>query len=311
MKCKKHPYELGAGVCASCLRERLLALLAAEKELSPARDHHDLDPRDFDSPTVAFPRSVSPYLPHRRSVGSDASHHHDASFFSTPGLGHTLDGEFDSGRSRRSGRFSVLKVLFGHHTSEKGEADWVPRKGSGPRSWFSALVRLRGRRKKQQRELFSAAEGVAPPEQGSRPCRLVLRGMSPAMEDEEEADADADASGYTSESSNGWRRPIPTLLRRISGSSRHRHRHRHRHQQQQQQLRGLGSASGFTVGLNPLMRSGASGRRSQVSESTGVSGELRYPATSDRRDRRTGAGCAPLGLDPSRSWKLTDFGRFK
>ncbi|CAL9089574.1 unnamed protein product [Musa acuminata var. zebrina] len=301
MKCKEHPYELGAGVCASCLRERLLALVAAENELSPHRQ-----PWGFDAPTIAFPRSVSPYLPHRRSVGSDASHHHDPSFFSTPGLGHTLDGEFDGGRNRRSGRFSVLKALFRHHTSEKGEDDWVPRKGSGPRSWFSALVRLRRRKKKRQPEPFSAAEGEAAPEQDTRSCRLVQRGMSPAMEDEEEADA----SGYTSESSNGWRRPIPTPLRRISASSRHRHRH-HQQQQQQQQLRGVGGVSGFTVRLSPLMRSGASGRHSQVSESAGVSGELRYPANSVPRDRRTATGCAPLGLDPSRSWKLADFGRFK
>ncbi|URE27485.1 transposon protein [Musa troglodytarum] len=299
MKCKKHPYELGAGVCASCLRERLLAIVAAEKELSPHRH-----PWGFEEPTIAFPRSVSPYLPHPRSVGSDASHHHDPSFFSTPGLGHTLDGDFDGGRNRRSGRFSVLKMFFGHHTSEKGEADWVPRKGSGRRSWFSALGRLRRRRKKQQPEPFSAAVGEAAPEQGRRPCRLVQRGMSPAMEDEEEADA----SGYTSESSNGWRRPIPTLLRRISANSLHRH---HQHQQQQQQRGGLGGVSGFTVCLSPLMRSGASGRRSQVSESAGVSGELRYPANSVSRDRRTATGCAPLGLDPSRSWKLADFGRFK
>ena len=127
-----------------------------------------------------------------------------------------------------------------------------------------------------------------------------------SSEDEEEADA----SGYTSESSNGWRRPIPTPLRRISASSRHRHRH-HQQQQQQQQLRGVGGVSGFTVRLSPLMRSGASGRHSQVSESAGVSGELRYPANSVRRDRRTATGCAPLGLDPSRSWQLADFGRFK
>ncbi|XP_009392791.2 uncharacterized protein LOC103978656 [Musa acuminata AAA Group] len=300
MKCKKHPYELGAGVCASCLRERLLALVAAQDGLAPCDYHYRNHRRTFDAPPappappVAFPRSVSPYLPPRRSAGSSASHHCDRRFFSTPQLGPTFGGEVDGGPSRSYGRFSVLKALFGHHRQEKVEVDWGYCEGSGSRSWFSALV-PGIRRKKKQPQVSSAAEGEALPEQTRRSCRVVGRGMSPAMEEEE-----VDEIGYSSESSNGWRRPTPTPLRRISANTRSRHHH----------PRGLGGVSSFAVCLSPLMRVGPGGRHSHVAEPAAVSSELWGPASSVRRHRRATAAGAPRGLDPCRSRKLADFARF-
>ncbi|CAL9115470.1 unnamed protein product [Musa textilis] len=300
MKCKKHPYELGAGVCASCLRERLLALVAAQDGLSPRDYHYNNHRRRFDAPPdppappVAFPRSVSPYLPPRRSAGSSASHHSDRRFFSTPQLGPTFGGEVDGGRSRSYGRFSVLKALFGHHRPEKVEVDCGYCEGSGSRSWFSALV-PGIRRKKKQPQVSSAAEGEAHPEQTRRSCRVVGRGMSPAMEEEE-----VDEVGYSSESSNGWRRPTPTPLRRISASTRSRHH----------LPRGLGGVSSFAVCLSPLMRVGPGGSHSHAAEAAAVSSELWGPARSVRRHRRAPAAGARRGLDPSRSRKLADFARF-
>ncbi|CAL9160659.1 unnamed protein product [Musa hybrid cultivar] len=52
MKCESHPFEAGVGVCASCLRERLLAITApAQAASSPEHP----SPLPFQ-----FPRSVSP-----------------------------------------------------------------------------------------------------------------------------------------------------------------------------------------------------------------------------------------------------------
>ncbi|WOK92748.1 hypothetical protein Cni_G01439 [Canna indica] len=282
MKCKLHPYEPGAGVCASCLRERLLALVDAESGFAPERHRRR---RSEDLPPVAFPRSVSPYR-------TGASHRLHLRFFSTPQIGPTFVGEVDSGQRRSSGRFSVFKVLFGHRRSEKAEQNCRSGEGSGRSSWLSALVR----RKKKQPQIFSAAE------QGRRSCRPVERGMSPAMEDGEE-----DVSGYSSESSSGWRRPTPTPLRRAFASGRSHH---HQHQGS------FGSVSGFSVCLSPLVKAAASGRRSQVSEAGGYrgsqfSGDLRSPAISVHRHRSTATGTGSLGLGPSRSRKLADFGRFK
>ncbi|KAJ8505288.1 hypothetical protein OPV22_006174 [Ensete ventricosum] len=61
MKCERHPFETGVGVCASCLRQRLLAITApAQAASSPEHP----SPLPF-----PFPRSVSPYGS-RRTAGS-------------------------------------------------------------------------------------------------------------------------------------------------------------------------------------------------------------------------------------------------
>ncbi|WOL07138.1 hypothetical protein Cni_G15875 [Canna indica] len=64
MKCTWHPFEGGVGVCASCLRERLLALTApAQAAPSPERRHGKHSHRFPSPPILPFPRSVSPYMP--------------------------------------------------------------------------------------------------------------------------------------------------------------------------------------------------------------------------------------------------------
>ncbi|KAG6525288.1 hypothetical protein ZIOFF_015242 [Zingiber officinale] len=233
MKCKKHPYELGEGVCASCLRERLLAL--AREQSGGARRRAGFSSCSPQPALVDFPRSVSPQISRRL----------DFRFFSTPQVGPTFGGEGEGGWIGKPGRFSVLRTLFGDRRSKKPERDWEAREGSG--SWFSELVR---RRKKQPQ--ISAAEREAPVGHGRRGGQVVERGMSPAEEDNK-----ADASGYSSESSNGRWRPNSTPMRRTVTSSRNHHRRR-RHDHHQTEL---GSVSGFAVFLSPLKRVGTTARR--------------------------------------------------
>ncbi|XP_039146294.1 uncharacterized protein LOC120283650 [Dioscorea cayenensis subsp. rotundata] len=117
MKCKRHPYEAGSGVCASCLRERLLDVLAAQT----ARP----DP-------ILFPSSLSP---HRRSDDSAAPRRH-LLFFSTPQVGPS--------RSRLKRSF-LSSLLFSHHQSEEPDSNPPIAKRSGAIYWISTLIPRRRR----------------------------------------------------------------------------------------------------------------------------------------------------------------------
>ncbi|EPS67277.1 hypothetical protein M569_07501, partial [Genlisea aurea] len=78
MRCKKHlgDFSSGVGVCASCLRERLFAVVAAQTERQGGVElRQDWGARKETLPS--FPRSVSPYVNRR-------SHQANQRFFSTP-----------------------------------------------------------------------------------------------------------------------------------------------------------------------------------------------------------------------------------
>ena len=67
MRCKKHPFQAGGGgVCATCLRDRLLVLAAERNGASspPARAQAQAPPAPE---PAAFPRSVSPYVSRSKS----------------------------------------------------------------------------------------------------------------------------------------------------------------------------------------------------------------------------------------------------
>lgn len=194
MKCKQHPCERGVGVCACCLRERLLALILAQNELSAATDsHHRRRCSDPPPPPLNFPRSVSPYrlsdasLPPRRNIQR---------FFSTPQVGPVgaaaaVGGVPDDWSGRR--RFSLISALFGR----RGSGDTEPDR---PDTWLGSLIR--SRRKKKSRM----------PDSDSR-MAYRDRGMSPAREEESPG-----SSGYLTESSPAWwRRPSPSPMRRFHG----------------------------------------------------------------------------------------------
>lgn len=294
MTCKSHPSVCNAGVCASCLRERLLALIAAQNESSINYNYGrwrsdppwPLPPQ----PPLVFHRSVSPYVAHRRSVGSDASpghprlHHHYQWFFSTPQVGPTFSAasgcdrlrEIDGGRTQR---FSILRTLFGHRRSEEAENALGAPKISASGSWFSALIRGRWKKKKKS-QLWSAAEEEAPPPwRAPRSCRTVKSGMSPAMENE-------DVSGY---SSDEWRRSNLRPKRQFAANHGV-----------------VGAVSGFSICLSPPVSFGPEARRSQPAES-GFSGVLRSPGNLiQHRNLPVGAALAR-----NRSRKLVDLGRFK
>ncbi|WOL18274.1 hypothetical protein Cni_G27067 [Canna indica] len=308
MKCKAHPFEYGVGVCASCLRDRLLALIAAQNELSALQQHNHhrwrCEPtRSVPQTSLLLNRPVSPYISHRRSVGSDASPrahvrlHQYQRFFSTPQIGPTFRaengggglGKIDGGRKQR---FSIFKSLFGRHKSEELEPGFEAPRVSSSGSWFSALIPGRSKskkKKKKKKSQFSSAAEVEEEAASSwrprRSCQTEDRGMSPEIEDEDDEDS--------VQSSDEWRRPTPTPMRRFPANHC--------------QHRSTGAVSGFSVCLSPLVNFGPESRRGHPAE-VGISGDLRSPRSSiHHRDPPVGVA----GLAPNRSRKLVDIGRSK
>ncbi|XP_076935836.1 uncharacterized protein LOC143602685 [Bidens hawaiensis] len=97
MRCKNHYTDLSSivGVCATCLRERLIYLVAAQEQ-AQAQTLEDVN-ININNINPVFPRSVSPYITRRRSdnqTTSDANRNRnrnrnilpDRRFFSTPQL---------------------------------------------------------------------------------------------------------------------------------------------------------------------------------------------------------------------------------
>lgn len=289
MKCKIHSYEEGVGVCASCLRERLLALVAARSEL-PAT--HAYRRRGSDAPPppppLVFPRSVSPYVSRRRSVDFDPSSGHPLRlqrFFNTPQVGPAVDaacghgGLGEVGDGRRRG-FSVLRTLFGRH--RRGEADpgLGALKASASVSWFSSLARYREKKNKGS-QLPSAAEEQSPRGRAPRSGGAAGRVISPAVDGDDDYDTDPRSEMCREH----WRRPTPTPMREFLGSKR--------------QPRSFSPVSGFSVCLSPLVRFSPRSRRRQEAD-TGTAGDLRSAAGSVYHQNRA-VGGATFGRNRSRN----------
>lgn len=210
MRCRKHPYESGVGVCAACLRGRLLALAAAQNQ-APSLPPTPTPPPE---PVPLFPRSVPPYVCPRKSDAASGPWRHPSSrlFFRTPQVGPgTGFEEGDIGfqiRRRRGGKLSALAALFGHRHHQDGSEE----KGGDRRhgSWLAGIMpRARGRRKE-----VPATESPLPPRR--RSSRVISnRGLSPvrcSYEDSEESGSVADSP---------WR-PSPmrkTPCRRLLGGA--------------------------------------------------------------------------------------------
>ncbi|CAL5015194.1 unnamed protein product [Urochloa decumbens] len=284
MRCARHPYEAGPGVCAPCLRDRLLALAAAQNEASSLLPPPPLPPPEPET-ELAFPRSVSPYVSRRKSDASAARGRAPLLFFRTPQVGPAAyaggSGGFEEGdigfRRRRSGRFSVLAALFGHRSEKDGGGKERRRRPS----WLAGI----GRRKKEQIR-------VASPPLGS--WRGVSdRGLSPVRY----AD-DGDGEESASPAAESPWLPSPSPMRKTPCRRR---------------LLGLGGAgtgtgggvSGFAVCISPLVRPGLGlGRHLRGGHPPdAVSGDLRpsplHPLTTS------------ASLHHCRSWKLADGGRFR
>ncbi|RLM65092.1 hypothetical protein C2845_PM16G18100 [Panicum miliaceum] len=280
MRCARHPYEGGPGVCAPCLRGRLLALAAAQNEAS-SLPPLPLPPEP--EPELLFPRSVSPYVCRRKSDASAPRGRPPGGllFFRTPQVGPAYGGGFEEGdigfRRRRSGRFSVLAALFGHRSEDK-DRDGGGKERRHRSSWLAGIVQ-RGRRRKE-------ASTASPPRRSWR--GVSERGLSPVRYAPGYADGDGDESASPAESP--WL-PSPSPLRKTPGRRR----------------LGLGGpgggVSGFAVCISPLVRPGL-GRHLRGGHPTeAVSSELRpsplHPLTST------------ASLHHCRSWKLADGGRFR
>ncbi|KAG2258692.1 hypothetical protein Bca52824_077986 [Brassica carinata] len=169
MRCKRHTVDLSstAGVCASCLRERLLSLAASA---AVTEDHN----QSRKSNNLIFPRSVSPYVARRKSdVGGGGGNRR---FITTPQVDTGFScRDFESNRSSkpRSGKASRISSLF-RARSDDFDSDTKSRvscsSSSSSRSWISSFLS-----KKQPTACY--IEDVISPR---RPQRVYCRGMSPA-----------------------------------------------------------------------------------------------------------------------------------
>ncbi|GMH17188.1 hypothetical protein Nepgr_019029 [Nepenthes gracilis] len=200
MRCKKHLRDVSSsvGVCASCLRERLLALIAAQaqEQRTQAAVLEDRRKSDPQPPPLVFPRSVSPYVSRRKSdANADwyAHNHHcrwdylqnrsvgfDQRFFRTPQVGPAECG-------KKQSKFRVISNLFRSRSQKMGNSG----PGLEPRvsrqsceasssSWIPGFIR-RGRRRKGS-SLFSVdeASSTVGPKHSRRD-----RGMAPHVEEED------------------------------------------------------------------------------------------------------------------------------
>lgn len=332
MRCKKHLSDVtsAVGVCATCLRERLLSLMAAQAraeaqqvQLSRHRSYAREDlPRKSDPlpppPPLVFPRSVSPYVSRRKVEDSswsfqsplDERHrrfHHR--FYSTPQVQPTYYGGGIStssfvttgsvSRKQRS-RFSFWSSLF---RSRSEKLDSVPRdsshstcdpasSSSSSSTWLSSMF---SRRKKKQSKCCTIEEAMDQRKKPSQPQLLYFRGMSPAG-GASEADGDYDDRRDGSPSASGYSsesskwKPSPAASH---GSTARRGR------------QGLSrNVSGLAFCLSPLVRASPNHRhwnQKGLPTELAYTGEIRAPTKPHLSE--AASFCA------NRSRKLADFGR--
>ncbi|CAH9127199.1 unnamed protein product [Cuscuta epithymum] len=300
MRCKKHFSDLSSadGVCASCLREKLFTLVAAQSShIQQQKFQAPEDRRTSDvviQPPLFFPRSVSPYISRRNSDTSPWHLHprHEQRFYFTPQIG--PNGKIDEGdeysKKKRNYGFSMLYNLF--NLRSKPDSDPVASGHGEPcavnsssASWISSI--FSGLRKKQHRT-FSLDESAAGGKR--RSCRNFNRGMSPERYSDDFGDehCHGGSSGYSSESPQRWkqtprRRTVaPTPSRRSGGRPKVAR-----------------SISGMTFCLSPLVRPSPNRQWNQKGMPLDMvfSGDLRAPVKS------------PVMLCKNGSKKIADFGR--
>ncbi|CAI9770386.1 unnamed protein product [Fraxinus pennsylvanica] len=278
MKCKKHPADLSSavGVCASCLQERLVTVIAAQaqKEAQEGRRNFDTQPAP-----LAFPRSVSPYVSRRKSDEAATCQLR----YSSPQVAPASSVTVEVKKKSSGGRFSLpFSGLFRSKT-EKLDSDSGPISDPGvvgtasSPSWFPA------RRKKQSRTLSLDKNAIGGHQ---RNCRNRDRGMSPARysEEEDESHFHGGLSGYSSESSQGWKQTP-----RRTPATRHRGGFKGH----------CGNISGLAFCLSPLVRASPNLHLHQKGfpQETVVTGDSRIPANASL-------------FCKNRSRKLCHFGRF-
>ncbi|XP_047963836.1 uncharacterized protein LOC125208294 [Salvia hispanica] len=292
MRCKKHAADLSSsvGVCASCLRDRLFAIMEAQA-LKQSQQQQQQNP-----PPLSFPRSVSPYISRRPTDAAAATwqiHGRERSLYTTPQHAPAAVGDISHGKGHRGGRFSSLFSGLFRSKSDKHDFNSSSDQGVSGQSCSNSPFRfssmIPGRRRKQIRS-FSVDESSIGAQQ--RSCRNRDRGMSPARcsDEEEDEHCHGGSSGYSSESSQGWRqtpRRTPARARRRGGGGGQNR-----------------SLSGLAFCLSPLVRASPSRQWNQkgIPPEAVLPGETRVPAKPHLS--------AAASFCKNRSRKLADFGRY-
>lgn len=307
MRCKKHLPDTSStvGVCATCLRERLVALIAAQVQAQAQLTRVTSRPSDESSrnsdsnlpPPLIFPRSVSPYVSRRKSdyatEWNDRNHRRERLFYSTPQLGPTYYGGDRAANSntksikKRLSKFWIFSNPF-RSRSEKFQSDPTYEPSSlASSSWFSTI--LTPRRKNQDRTGMTEDSSVTT----RRRYRQTDRGMSPvrAEEFDDECDHCQSRSEYSSESSPWWRR-TPSATAPSSRRSRLGHAK-------------SASGSGMAFCLSPLVRASPNRKWNHkgLPPEMVTATDVRVAASSKPHLSAAASFCA------NRSRKLADFGR--
>ncbi|KAE8701908.1 KH domain-containing protein [Hibiscus syriacus] len=300
MRCKKHLADLSSrvGVCATCLRERLLELIAAQEQraqlIRAATTAAGDDCRKPDPPPPIFPRSVSPYVGRGKSDDDSGTWIRHQRFYSTPQVGPTYSAATASylgsaGSFKKKNRFSVFSNLF-RSRSEKFDSDPrvdnqcdEPSSSSASPSWFATIFAVL--RKKKQSSKTSGVEEFDQFEPcDRRSCRAIYRGMSPAIEVDSGDECDRPPSGGSPEVSP-WRKRTPTPARRFKAGTR--------------------NVSGLAFCLSPLVW--ASPNR-QWNQKAGLQPDMSFTGESRLSTMKPHLATA-AGFRANRSRKLADFGR--
>lgn len=293
MRCRKHPADQsgGAGVCASCLRERLVAVIAAQAQAHALR-HALQECRKSDAQPLSFPRSVSPYISRRKSDTAAAAaaatwrpHGHHQLFYSTPQVGPHGSITVEVKKNSRSRLASLFWGIFGSKSGSKPGSGADPvsdptvsmNSCSASPAWFPNIIA--GRRKKKV-STFSIDETA--PRTGRNPGR----GMSPARHaDHDDEHCPGGSSGYSSDSQS-WKqtpRRTPASTRRGRGRAAAHGK----------------SLSSLSFCLSPLVRPSPNRHWNQEAAAAGD------PRATPKAHLSTAASFCK-----NRSRKLADFGRY-
>lgn len=305
MRCKRHlsDHSSSVGVCASCLRERLSALVAAQAQAqSQLNQHHTgvtaedrrKQPQD-PPPPLLFPRSVSPYVSRRKSDDTTASTWaYPSRFYSTPQVRPTSTAA-NLAVHKRNRKFSLLSNLF---RSRSDKCDSHPRvayrdssepepsssSSSSPSSWFFSTI-FPSRRKKKSSAFCYADDSTA---NGRRACRTSNRGMSPARETESDDDCDRSPWG-SGDSTEEWRRTPTAAVPAVRRTRTTAH---------------VKNVSGLAFCLSPLVRASPNRHWNQKG---GLQSELVY--SGEVRNTTKPHLSTAASFCANRSRKLADFGR--
>lgn len=298
MRCKKHfsvDVSSTVGVCASCLRERLCVVIGVEPrahqlEDRPKLPHHRR--HQPSQPPLVFPRSVSPYISHRKSDPSPAvDYDHRRSlqeirFFSTPQVDPTTT------KMKKKSKFHMISNLFRSRSAKSAPPASDPFSDpafsvSGSISGF--IYPSAGRRKKTTLKLFSLNQASV---------FDGHRGMSPDVVGEDDSDAESLSPVRFGCSPEPWRK-TPSSGQRSTRASHVRAK--------SSPARGH-VASGIGICLSPLMR--PSPIRNWSGKGVGPGGGVEAVYSGEVRSTVQPHLSNAASFCSNRSRKLADFGKF-